>query len=505
MADGGVGEAALANTVLAGASGVGTATALGPTAADVLGMDAGMGGVGAATSGMFSGALSPEIASMLGASGAVAPATAGTALGSAAGSSLASDIAAQGAAMAPVAPTAAGASAGTSGLTLPSLTSGLPSQGLQIPADAGSYLGQGTAAANAGQGIPSNLAQSAFNQVSNSAINNASSSPSGIQGIINSMRNNPMTTAALGLGGYTLYNLLTGKGNNYLAPYTPVSAGSMGLGGTLAAGYRPTRPMAAGGATTPTTSSTTAAAPVSDTVPYTPTSWGGVVPSTGVMPSDLKASTTSGSPLTMAQLQNMAAQYGYSLPNTSGVSGTTTLAGGGIASLPNNVSYPQGQIQSASYTTPTQMPTSAQQVRQYGMSPVMMANGGQAQYDPYSEIQQQYMMSRLSGMPQVVPTASAKGGKINGNLGSYSDGGQMLQGPGDGMSDSIPADIAGKQPARLADGEFVVPADVVSGLGNGSTDAGAKHLYGMMDRVRKARTGTTKQGKQINPTKHLPA
>jgi hypothetical protein len=90
------------------------------------------------------------------------------------------------------------------------------------------------------------------------------------------------------------------------------------------------------------------------------------------------------------------------------------------------------------------------------------------------------------------------------NLGSYSDGGHLLKGPGDGMSDDIPATIAGKQEARLADGEFVVPADVVSHLGNGSTDAGAKHLYKMMDRVRAARTGNPKQGKKIKPEKFLP-
>jgi hypothetical protein len=83
--------------------------------------------------------------------------------------------------------------------------------------------------------------------------------------------------------------------------------------------------------------------------------------------------------------------------------------------------------------------------------------------------------------------------------------GGYLDGPGDGMSDSIPATIEGKQPARLADGEFIVPADVVSHLGNGSTKAGAERLYAMMDKVRHARTGTTKQGKQINPKKYLPA
>lgn len=98
----------------------------------------------------------------------------------------------------------------------------------------------------------------------------------------------------------------------------------------------------------------------------------------------------------------------------------------------------------------------------------------------------------------------AAGGGIS-TLGGYSDGGRLLKGPGDGMSDNIPAKIGEKQPARLADGEFVVPADVVSHLGNGSTDAGAKQLYKMMDKVRTARTGRKAQGKQINPNKLMPA
>lgn len=91
-----------------------------------------------------------------------------------------------------------------------------------------------------------------------------------------------------------------------------------------------------------------------------------------------------------------------------------------------------------------------------------------------------------------------------GNLGGFSDGGRMLKGPGDGMSDDIPASIGHKQPARLADSEFVIPADVVSHLGNGSSDAGAKKLYQMMDKVRMARTGTKKQGKQIKADKYMP-
>jgi hypothetical protein len=110
---------------------------------------------------------------------------------------------------------------------------------------------------------------------------------------------------------------------------------------------------------------------------------------------------------------------------------------------------------------------------------------------------------RMVGEEPMYPSNMARGGISD--LGSYSDGGRMLRGPGDGMSDSIPASIAGKRPARLATEEFVVPADVVSHLGNGSSDAGAKQLYAMMDKVRTARTGRKSQGREINPQKYMPA
>ena len=99
-------------------------------------------------------------------------------------------------------------------------------------------------------------------------------------------------------------------------------------------------------------------------------------------------------------------------------------------------------------------------------------------------------------------TFYAMGGPI-----AFAKGGHQgyLDGAGDGMSDSIPATIEGKQPARLADGEFVIPADVVSHIGNGSSKAGSKQLYAMLDRIRKARTGHTKQGKEIKPNKYMPA
>ena len=101
----------------------------------------------------------------------------------------------------------------------------------------------------------------------------------------------------------------------------------------------------------------------------------------------------------------------------------------------------------------------------------------------------------------------AEGGGIS-DLGSYSDGGRLLKGPGDGVSDSIPAVIGNRQPARLADGEFVMPARIVSELGNGSTEAGARKLYAMMDRVQKARRKTVGKDRVAANTKsekYLPA
>ena len=135
-----------------------------------------------------------------------------------------------------------------------------------------------------------------------------------------------------------------------------------------------------------------------------------------------------------------------------------------------NTGYPQADIDTGAYATPYQQPISRD----------MIPDTQEAQF---------------------------AGGGIS-HLGDYSDGGRLLRGPGDGISDSIPAMIGKKQPARLADGEFVVPARIVSELGNGSTEAGARKLYAMMDRVQKARGKTVGKGKvaaNSRSTKYLPA
>lgn len=147
-----------------------------------------------------------------------------------------------------------------------------------------------------------------------------------------------------------------------------------------------------------------------------------------------------------------------------------------------NTGYPQADITGHAYATASQTPISQNVVQ------------GTAD----------------TGVNRMTGQMLAKGGISDAyyNLGGYSDGGRLLRGPGDGVSDSIPAVIGKRQPARLADGEFVVPARIVSELGNGSTEAGARKLYGMMDRVQKARGKTVGKGRVAKNTradKYLPA
>jgi hypothetical protein len=165
--------------------------------------------------------------------------------------------------------------------------------------------------------------------------------------------------------------------------------------------------------------------------------------------------------------------------------------------LMNSNQLGDGQFYAAGGKTTSNMAAIDDYVTQYKSDPAGVAAKAKA-----GDWNAMLAMNKIKGTPN---QNYAAGGDV-GHLGGYAAGGnpRLLKGPGDGMSDNIPATIGGKQPARLADGEFVVPADVVSHLGNGSTDAGAKHLYSMMDKIRKARTGNKKQGKQIKADKFLP-
>jgi hypothetical protein len=154
------------------------------------------------------------------------------------------------------------------------------------------------------------------------------------------------------------------------------------------------------------------------------------------------------------------------------------------AAIGANTGYPMANMTTSAFATPYQDPRATS---------VIAPAGGAS-------------VNQMTGELNPQGTRLAAGGGIS-TLGSYASGGnpRLLKGPGDGMSDNIPAVIGTKQPARLADGEFVVPADVVSHLGNGSTDAGAKQLYKMMDRIRQKRTGKKKQAPQVNPARAMPA
>lgn len=143
--------------------------------------------------------------------------------------------------------------------------------------------------------------------------------------------------------------------------------------------------------------------------------------------------------------------------------------GGGVQPGFGNDMFPQAGVQSPMYSEATQAP----------MERAVLRSGYGPMTDPSTGDQ------KFAG----------------GGLASL--GGRAIRGPGDGMSDDIPAHIGGVEPAALADGEYVLPADVVSHLGNGSTEAGTRKLDGMMARIRKARTGNSKQGKQINADKLL--
>ena len=152
--------------------------------------------------------------------------------------------------------------------------------------------------------------------------------------------------------------------------------------------------------------------------------------------------------------------------------------------------YPEGGYKS------TRTPTNVAAPQRDARGNIIPSMGETTYFDPNN-----------LGITQVNPNAGNVYDMPNYNQGGivgYANGG-LTAGPGDGMSDDIPAVIAGGQPAALSPGEFVVPADVVSDMGNGSSRAGARQLYSMMDRVRKARGGSIEQPGAINPNEYMPA
>ena len=267
---------------------------------------------------------------------------------------------------------------------------------------------------------------------------------------------------------------------------------------------------------------------------------------TGLSPNFKPYTPTQPNPYYRARYPTYAAEGGIMSSYQSG-GPVERMSQMNTALNPQGGMYPQGMIDKTQYALPTQRPTSME-VLDAGAQRTF-AEGGIAGYNIGGRTQQAYLPKgdagrfvdsdpntrslspmdaaeyrlkklgarsgiKLAEMPKTgikslggdFSDMAARGGVAH--LGDYSDGGRLLKGPGDGVSDNIPATIGGKQPARLADGEFVVPARIVSELGNGSTEAGAKRLYAMMDRVQKARKKTIGKGKiakDSKSSKYLPA
>lgn len=312
-----------------------------------------------------------------------------------------------------------------------------------------------------------------------------------------------------GVGEAMIIGAVTGAGTSAITGGDPLKGALLGAaGGGVGAGIAGAGAGAATGAS--------GAAPVSSVSTTGATAGSGVGGASPITTTGITGASGAGVGGTAGDL---AAQNALMGDLSKGVSyqGAENLVG---QLTPSQVSA--GQIAGAG---PVSTPTFPSINSFYARNPILMPAGLGAATSAIGQMYDQEglppppgysgPLSRFRYDPDKYRTAMASGGLADtavaqrymkgGHLGSYSDGGRLLKGPGDGMSDSIPAKIGAKQPARLADGEFVVPADVVSGLGNGSTDAGARKLYAMMDKVRKSRTGSKRQGKEINPNKYLPA
>ena len=205
-------------------------------------------------------------------------------------------------------------------------------------------------------------------------------------------------------------------------------------------------------------------------------------------------STLQGSPLTGADLTKQAATQYANLPTSAE---RLASVGEGFSAIGKDPAALQAAGGAGSLTMSglTALTPALETGMDYEMpgGPSMIRP---ASYDPSTQM-----------FTDLEPYPARSGGVIPGLASQVrmQQGGRFLSGQGDGMSDSIKANIDGTMEARLSDGEFVVPADVVSGLGNGSSDAGADRLYNMMDRVRKERTGTTRQAPEINARSTMPA
>lgn len=347
--------------------------------------------------------------------------------------------------------------------------------------------------------------------------------------------------AIIGAGVGGTYSALTGDGKILDSMLTGAGIGGLGAFGLNAAGVGAGATSLAGtggtGVTTAGAGTTAAEVAAASNTPAVAAYGSGINPATGLSweATGSGLSAGAGSPTDPSWWSTLSGKEKLGL----GL-GATTLMGllGGQGQEGIATQGTKGMIRPYEYTTAQRAPEGGKpyyfqpiQYDQYGRTTQPLdtsernyftqnfkelptfaaADGGQV--PPNLNRMPAGGLASLQGMRDGYAPMTTMDGSIpqfadGGHLGGYSDGGQLLKGPGDGVSDSIPASINNKQPARLADGEFVIPARIVSELGNGSTDAGAKRLYGMMDRIQADRSKTTGKGNvavDSKARKHLPA
>ena len=275
------------------------------------------------------------------------------------------------------------------------------------------------------------------------------------------------------------------------------------------------------------------------------TAFGAAGLSSGAMGADPLGATTGQSTFNVANTFGGAKAAGTVDPSMGGVNvGAVDTTDLGAAFYPGDPSYidPSAlQPAAAAGTGTAAAKTAAGGTKILGMDPVTLGLVGMTAYGGVEGLEENREAQRLyeqqlaanaeeqrrikragydayarSGLANIPIFTGASGGLVamaNGGMTYMEAGGTTgptgvprdVTGTGDGMSDSVPATIEGVQEARLADGEFVIPADVVADIGNGSSDAGSKKLYDMMDRIRKARHGTTEQPPEIDAEALMPA
>ena len=220
------------------------------------------------------------------------------------------------------------------------------------------------------------------------------------------------------------------------------------------------------------------------------------------------ANTTQVAGLQALNLSNLARQQRPVLTQPSAPTDSASRfykPGEGIGSLAGFLDTQKNLVSEASRRLPVGMTPAQRSVTgalQDAPNDMVARLLGMGIFTP--ETAAQFYQSRYPGLTaEQVQEALGQYGYAQGGLASVAPQGMYLGGPTDGMADQIPATIDNRQPAALSDGEFVIPADVVSHLGNGNSNAGAEQLYGMMDKIRKARTGSTEQGRQIDANKFL--